>query len=129
MEELLSKVGAGKKSVKFATGDDDDNTMKRNRSREPNKPPNGKQDDAETQKYVRDLMKSVFQVEDAAAQIKGKYGGGPPKQQGSITSGDIMSSLLSSVPSKRFEPAPMARTSLKTSNLSKQEKLVLQAAT
>ena len=62
MEELLSKVGAGKKSVKFAKDDDDDelHTSKPNRSREPQKPSNGKQDDAETQKYVRDLMKSVF---------------------------------------------------------------------
>jgi hypothetical protein len=92
VEELLYKVGAGKKSVKFAKEADDQHTLKPNRSREPQKPSNGKQDDAETQKYVRDLMKSVFQVEDAAAQIKGKYGG-PPKQ-GSITSGDIMSTLL-----------------------------------
>ena len=61
VEELLSKVGAGKKSVKFAKDDDDDqHTSRQNRSREPQKPSNGKQDDSETQKYVRDLMKSVF---------------------------------------------------------------------
>ena len=61
MEELLSKVGAGKKSVKFAKDDDDkQHTSKPNRSRDPQKPSHGKQDDAETQKYVRDLMKSVF---------------------------------------------------------------------
>ena len=59
MEELLSKVGAGKKSVKFAK-DDELHTSKPNRSRDPQKPSHGKQDDAETQKYVRDLMKSVF---------------------------------------------------------------------
>jgi hypothetical protein len=93
VEELLSKVGAGKKCVKFAKDDDDDqHTSRQNRSREPQKPSNGKQDDSETQKYVRDLMKSVFKVEEAAAQINGKYGG-PPKQ-GSITSVDIMSTLL-----------------------------------
>lgn len=60
VEELLSKVGAGKKSVKFAKDDDDQHTSRPYRSRDPQKPSNGRQDDAETQKYVRDLMKSVF---------------------------------------------------------------------
>ena len=57
-------------------------------------------EDEETSKYVRNLMRSVFQVEEAAAQIKGKYTTGAPKSS-FITSGDVMSSLLSSVPSKK----------------------------
>ncbi len=82
-------------------------------------------EDEETTKYVRDLMRSVFQVEEAAAQIKGKYSTGAPKSS-SITSGDVMSSLLSSVPSKKPDTSISSnRPALKTSNLSKQEKMVL----
>ena len=60
-------------------------------------------------------MRSVFSVEEAAAKIKGKYNG-PPKQT-SITSSDVMNSLLSSVPAKKPESAagPTNRTSLKPS--------------
>ncbi len=82
-------------------------------------------EDEETSKYVRNLMRSVFQVEEAAAQIKGKYTTGAPKSS-SITSGDVMSSLLSSIPSKKPDTSITSnRPVLKTSNLSKQEKMVL----
>ena len=59
VEELLSKVGTTKKTVKFSENEIGGSTTTK-------KLVQPKKED-ETSKYVRDLMRSVFQVEEAAA--------------------------------------------------------------
>ena len=82
-----------------------------------------------TQKYVRDLMRTCFQVEEEAAKIKGRYvGGGSVSKTSGLGVGDIFKTNGSST----TKPQPTSNfgnsKSLKTSTLSKPERLVLAAA-
>ena len=72
----------------------------------------------ETQQYVRDLMRTCFQVEEEAAKIKGKYV--PTTSMRSMG----VSEALRLVQAPTNKPAPVA---MKT--LSKPERLVLASAT
>ena len=68
---------------------------------------------------MKDLLKSCFKVEDEAARIKGKY---LPKSKNA----NLFSTVGLAAFSDNIEETPKP---LKTSTLSKQEKLVLASAT
>ena len=69
----------------------------------------------DTQKYVRDLMRSCFQIEEEASQIKSKYG----KNTGKIaaTATDLFAL-----------PKPIMTSTKPVKALSKEEKMVLAAS-
>lgn len=74
-------------------------------------------------------MRSCFHVEDQAAQIKGKYGASSNASKGySLTSADLLFSGTATFGAAPKSTAPSTKP-LKTSTLSKQEKLVLASAT
>lgn len=71
----------------------------------------------ETQQYVRDLMRTCFQVEEEAAKIKGKY-----VPTTSMRSMGVSEALRLVPPPAKPNPVPMK-------TLSKPERLVLASAT